>query len=119
MTTGSAGGLLCLYKGLFLTQRDGSVVFNLKFHHTEEPTDYVNEFHTYAYVRVYKDKNGYDENNRLTKFEHFVKDMCDSFVTFWHRVLSFFQDLCPQCHQFFERLLSNILALYRTANSNL
>ena len=141
-----------------------------------EPTDYVNEFHTYAmdwrpegitfyvdgkevaqttespqyrmcmilsmyinsdfsgwdgpeneypiewlidYVRVYKDKNGYDENNRLTKFERFVKDMCSSLAAFWNRVLSFFQDLCPQCHQLFERFLSKLPVLYGTANSNL
>ncbi|MBO5361260.1 MAG: hypothetical protein J6B25_10545, partial [Clostridia bacterium] len=64
------------------------------------------------YVRVYKDKNGYDESNRLTKFERFVKDICDSFATFRHRVLAFFQDLCLQCRQFFEDLIGKIPALY-------
>ena len=95
-----------------------SMYINSDFSGWDEPeNEYPIEW-LIDYVRVYKDKNGYDESNRLTKFERFVKDMSDSLASFWHRVLSFFQDLCSQCHRFFERLLSKIPALYITANSN-
>ncbi|MBP3706309.1 MAG: hypothetical protein J6J13_03540, partial [Clostridia bacterium] len=71
------------------------------------------------YVRVYKDKNGYDESDRLTEFERFIKDLADSLTVFGQRIISFFQHLCAQCYQFFERLFGMIPALYRTTNSNL
>ena len=96
-----------------------SMYINSDFSGWDEPeNEYPIEW-LIDYVRVYKDKNGYDESNRPTKFERFIKDICDSITEFWNSVLSFFKDLCPQCHQLFERLLTKIPALYKTANSDL
>lgn len=96
-----------------------SMYINSDFSGWDEPENKYPIEWLIDYVRVYKDKNGYNESNRLTKFERFVKELCDSFTSFWQRVLSFFQDIRPRCHQFFEFLLSKIPALYRTINSDL
>ncbi|MBR4051241.1 MAG: glycoside hydrolase family 16 protein [Clostridia bacterium] len=96
-----------------------SMYINSDFSGWDEPeNEYPIEW-LIDYVRVYKDKNGYDENNRLTEFERFIKELSDSLCVFMQRVLSFFQNLCTQCHQFFERLLSMIPVLYSPSNSYL
>ncbi len=56
------------------------------------------------YVRVYKDKNGYDENNRATGFERFIDKQCESISAFGHRIISWFRDFLALCRQFFDRL---------------
>ena len=93
-----------------------SMYINSDFSGWDEPENNYPIEWMIDYVRVYKDKNGYDESNRLTEFERFIKDLADSLTVFGQRILSFFQDLCTQCRQLFERLMP---ALYRTTNSNL
>jgi hypothetical protein len=62
------------------------------------------------YVRVYKDKNGYDENNRPTGLERFISKQCESISAFIQRIISFFRDFCASCRQFFERLFMRAAA---------
>ncbi len=96
-----------------------SMYINSDFSGWDEPENNYPIEWLIDYVRVYKDKNGYDESNRLTEFERFVKDMCDSLTVFGQRILSFFQHLCMQCRQFFEHIFSKIPVVYRTTSSNL
>ena len=56
------------------------------------------------YVRVYKDKNGYDENNRPAGFERFIRKQCEAVSAFRQRIISWFRDFFASCRQFFDRL---------------
>lgn len=96
-----------------------SMYINSDFSGWDEPENNYPIEWLIDYVRVYKDKNGYDESNRLTEFERFIKDMFDSLTVFGQRILSFFQHLCMQYRQFFEHIFSKIPVVYRTTNSNL
>ena len=57
------------------------------------------------YVRVYKDKNGYDEKNRPTKWERFLYERREALADFASKTASFFRALFARCQQFFARLL--------------
>lgn len=63
------------------------------------------------YVRVYKDKNGYDENDRLTEFERFIKEACDSLVAFCQRIFSFVQELYQQGQQCLDFLTKHLVVI--------
>ena len=54
------------------------------------------------YVRVYKDKNGYDESNRLTRFERFLKKIKDFFIALWQKLLSYFKVLFEHLYKYFD-----------------
>ena len=81
-----------------------SMYINSDFSGWETPeTDYPIEW-LIDYVRVYKDKNGYDENDRLTAFERYMFKMCESLYAFGQKAVLFFQDFFTRCCLFFERL---------------
>ncbi len=57
------------------------------------------------YVRVYKDKNGYDEDNRLTGFERLIKNVRETFIYLWRRFLLFIDACCEKSGAFFRNLI--------------
>ncbi|MBQ8943881.1 MAG: glycoside hydrolase family 16 protein, partial [Clostridia bacterium] len=57
------------------------------------------------YVRVYKYRNGYDENNRLSGFERFIKDAGEYLISLWQRFLSFIDAFCENPGDFFRNLI--------------
>ncbi len=56
------------------------------------------------YVRVYKDRNGYDESNRLKGFERFIKDAREYLISLWQRFVSFIDAFCEKSDNFFRKL---------------
>jgi len=81
-----------------------SMYINSDFSGWDTPeTDYPIEW-LIDYVRVYKDKNGYDENDRLTAIERYMYKLCESLSVFGQKAVLFFQDLFTRCRLFIERL---------------
>ena len=82
-----------------------SLYLNSDFSGWEEPeTVYPIEW-LIDYVRVYKDKNGYDEKNRPTKWERFLFERREALADFARKTVSFFWAFCTRCQQLFARLL--------------
>jgi len=79
-----------------------SMYINSDFSGWDEPSNVYPIEWLIDYIRVYKDVNGYDEDNRLSVFERLIKDLGDSLAEFGQCILSFFHDLCMLFHQFFE-----------------
>ena len=95
-----------------------SMYINSDFSGWDEPENNYPIEWLIDYVRVYKDKNGYDENDRLNDFQRFIKDICNSLTAFGENVTLFFENLHTQFCLFLEQILSRIPALYTTKNSN-
>ena len=82
-----------------------SLYLNSDFSGWEEPeTVYPIEW-LIDYVRVYKDKNGYDEKNRPTKWERFLYERREALADLAQKTASFFRALFAHCQKFFARLL--------------
>ncbi len=95
-----------------------SIYINSDFSGWDEPENNYPIEWLIDYVRVYKDKNGYDESDRLNDFERFIKDICNSLTAFGENVTLFFENLRIQILQLLEPILSRIPALYTTKISN-
>ena len=81
-----------------------SMYINSDFSGWETPeTEYPIEWRI-DYVRVYKDKNGYDENDRLTAFERYMHKLCESLSAFGQKAVLFFRDFFTRFRLFIERL---------------
>lgn len=95
-----------------------SMYINSDFSGWDEPENNYPIEWLIDYVRVYKDKNGYDESDRLNDFQRFIKDICNSLTAFGENVTLFFVNLRIQILQLLEPILSRIPALYTTKISN-
>ena len=81
-----------------------SMYINSDFSGWDTPeTDYPIEW-LIDYVRVYKDKNGYDENDRLTAFERYMYKLCESLSAFGQKAVLFFRDFFTRFRLFIARL---------------
>ena len=81
-----------------------SMYINSDFSGWDAPeTDYPIEW-LIDYVRVYKDRNGYDENDRLTAFERYMYKLRESLSAFGQKAVLFLRDLFTRCRLLIERL---------------